>query len=492
MQSVAPVNRKTPVHLLLARLTPVRAAFLGSLLLSLIAILGEGLVGRDGAFYLDIAHQVTLHGPQVAIKLFDWPWYSILLAQLHQLTHLPLETCAYLLSTVLMAATSTLMVDAVRQRWPQAAWWACLVVLAMPAVNQFRFDIIREPGFWCFCTLALWLALRWEQRGGWWLAAAIHVSIGVAMLFRLESLMLMVALSVWQLPSAFKPSRRRWFLQFFCVPVLAAIVVAIAVLPRIDLHSGRVAYLVTLAEPQSVFASFNRLADQFGNSLVNKYSTDEAGRIIFFGMLAALLIKFVTLMGPFSLPFVLGRHWQAWRGYWQAFQPMAWAALCYLLVLMLFFVNAQFMNARYLSFLDLLVAPLLAIALWQFAQGFPRLAKLVAALGMLVMLANVLSLGAQKTHFITAGRWVAEHIDPQAPVYYEDGRISYYAGRGYPQPTQAREAAMAPGSAERYRYFVVEAPESDPWLQGWIAEHRLRVLATFTQRKSKTVTVVGP
>jgi hypothetical protein len=132
------------------------------------------------------------------------------------------------------------------------------------------------------------------------------------------------------------------------------------------------------------------------------------------------------------------------------------------------------------------------VVLWQFSINYPRLAKAVVVLGLLVMAANVLSLGGKKTNYIAAGHWLAEHIEPSAAVYYEDGRLSYYAQRGYAQPTLPRETAMATGYAEHYQYFVVIADEQEPWLQAWMATHHLRPLAHFTQRKGKTVTVVGP
>jgi hypothetical protein len=208
-------------------------------------------------------------------------------------------------------------------------------------------------------------------------------------------------------------------------------------------------------------------------------------------MLASLLIKFVNLMGPFALPFLWPRAWRAWQFYWQSFRPFACVAVSYLVVMMLFFIKSQFMIGRYLSFLDVLMLPLLAVGLTRFALAYPRLGKTMLVVGLLMMLANVISLGAKKTNFIASGQWVAENIDENAPVFYEDGRISYYAGRGYSPPTIPREIAMDPVNSERYQYFVIEADEKEPWLQAWITEHRLKVLASFPQRKGKTVTVVG-
>ena len=466
---------------------PVWLAFFGSLLLSLIAVMGTATVGRDAALYIDVAQQVTEHGPNVAWASFDWPWFSLLLAATHSILRLPLELSAYLWCGLFFAGTSALMVDCVRQRSPDITRWACLVMLAMPAVNAFRNDIIRECGFWFFCTLALWLALRWQARGGWLRAAFIHMAIVAAALFRLEALLLMPALALWQLPSLWSSSRRLSFFQFSLLPVLGLLVVSVTGV----LMSARVVLYLDMIEPRGVFASFQMLCDQFANSLINKYSQDEAGRIIFFGILATMTITFVKLMGPFAVPFILRRNWGVLGIYWRDYRPFAWAALLYLVVLVLFFIKQQFMNARYMSFLNLLFVPVLAMGLAAFAREFPRLGKGLVVLALLVMLSNVISTGAGKTHYIEAGRWMSAHVESDAPTYFTDGRISYYAGRGYVMPVLTQEEAISPAHAGDYRYFVIEAKGDEPWLNEWLAAHKLRILEHFANRKGATVVVIG-
>ena len=466
---------------------PVWLAFFGSLLLSLIAVMGTATVGRDAALYIDVAQQVTEHGPNVAWASFDWPWFSLLLAATHSILRLPLELSAYLWCGLFFAGTSALMVDCVRQRSPDITRWACLVMLAMPAVNAFRNDIIRECGFWFFCTLALWLALRWQARGGWLRAAFIHMAIVAAALFRLEALLLIPALALWQLPSLWSSSRRLSFFQFSLLPILGLLVVSVTGV----LMSARVMLYLDMIEPRGVFASFQMLCDQFANSLINKYSQDEAGRIIFFGILATMTITFVKLMGPFAVPFILRRNWGVLGIYWRDYRPFAWAALLYLVVLVLFFIKQQFMNARYMSFLNLLFVPVLAMGLAAFAREFPRLGKGLVVLALLVMLSNVISTGAGKTHYIEAGRWMSSHVEPDAPTYFSDGRISYYAGRGYVLPVLTQEEAISPAHAGDYRYFVIEAKGDEPWLNEWLAAHKLRILEHFANRKGATVVVIG-
>lgn len=466
---------------------PVWLAFFGSLLLSLIAVMGTVTVGRDAALYIDVAQQVTEQGPDVAWAAFDWPWFSLLLAATHSILRLPLELSAYLWCGLFFAGTSALMVDCVRQRSPDITRWACLVMLAMPAVNAFRNDIIRECGFWFFCTLALWLALRWHARGGWLRAAFIHMAIVAAALFRLEALLLIPALALWQLPGLWSSSRRLSFFQFSLLPILGLLVVSVTGV----LLSARVVLYLDMIEPHGVFASFQMLCDQFANSLINKYSQDEAGRIIFFGILATMTITFVKLMGPFAVPFILRRNWGVLGIYWRDYRPFAWAALLYLVVLVLFFIKQQFMNARYMSFLNLLFVPVLAMGLAAFAREFPRLGKGLVVLALLVMLSNVISTGAGKTHYIEAGRWMSAHVESDAPTYFTDGRISYYAGRGYVMPVLTQEEAISPAHAGDYRYFVIEAKGDEPWLNEWLAAHKLRILEHFANRKGATVVVIG-
>lgn len=472
-------------------LTPVRLALLGSVVLSLIAVLGVVTVGKDGALYLDIAERIGSAGVVEAWKGFDWPWYPLLLAGTHKVTGLSYEAAAYAWNTLFIAGTCGLLVDSVRRIAPGAEWWACLAVLSMPAMNQFRSDIIRECGFWFFCSLALWLALRCREDARWSRLLAACMAVGLAALFRLEAVVVLPALLLCTLPELL---RARWH-PGLAVAVALLLTVALVVLgiflARDAVNSQRVSYFMELIDPRMVFGSFNQLAGQFSRSLVNPYSADEAGRIIFFGFTASLLIKLVHLMGPVALVWVSPSSWSAWKDYGRRFTPAAWIALCYITILMVFYIRAQFVNGRYLSFLDLLLVPLLALACWRFSMRHPRLGKCIAALALVVMLGNVISLGAPKTHYLEAAKWVAGHTDPTASVFYEDGRIGYYAGRGYVQTGLTREQAMAEGMAERYTYLVIETAERDPWLDSWLAIHPYKVLARFQNRKHDAVVVLG-
>src|SRR5690554_6740125 len=104
---------KCRAALVCARQHPVAISFILSFLLSLIAVLGKPILGRDASLYLTVASQIGSEGLSVAFKLFDWPWLSILFAGANKLTGLDFELLAYLYTIFLMAGTTGLLVSIV-------------------------------------------------------------------------------------------------------------------------------------------------------------------------------------------------------------------------------------------------------------------------------------------------------------------------------------------------------------------------------------------
>lgn len=477
----------------LERVSPVWLAFFASLLLSLIAVSGEVTVGKDAAFYLDIARQTAEQGLSAAQARFNWPWFVYLLAMTHKLLGLPLELAAYLWCALFMAGTCALLVASVRRVQPVLAPWACLVVLSVPAFNDFRNDILREFGFWFFSVLALWLALGWQQRGGWLRANAIHLAILMAVLFRLEAVLLFGVVFIWRL--WYLDSREGWMrlLQLALLPAFGVLGAAVILFGSELVPSSRIVYYISLLDPSGLVAAYREKTQALADAVFAKYLVEQAGMILLIMLVGTIALFYIMLCGPLMLVFLHRSAWQVLGAYWRDYRPFALAALAYVLVLLVFFLQADFINSRYASYLHLLSVPLLSMALWSFYQRFPRLGKVLIALLLVQILANVISTGAKKTHYVEVGQWLAEHVEPGPDIYYEDGRFAYYAGFGYPVfPLGFGVAeAMSDEHVEDFRYLVIEVKPDEPWLQEWLARHERQVLVSFANRRGKTVLVIG-
>ena len=470
---------------------PVLVALLGSVLLSLLAISQVTMVGRDAALYLDLARQAGEHGPTAVFRSYDWPWFSLLLAATRMFFGLPLEAAAYLWCTVFMAGTSALIVLVTLRFSPGCGYWASLVALSLPAFNQFRGDIIREHGSWFFCILALHLGLQWFERGGWWRAAAIQTAIALGSLFRLEAAILVPALAASLLGEL--NTRQGWkrMLQLNALPLAGAVAAGLALLSGGGTSQPRVAGFVALLDPQALLLSLDTMASQFADTILEYHAKEDARQILLFGLLLTLLMKFCALNGPLCLPFLYRANWLAVGEYWHRLRPLAWTWILYLCVLFVFFIKFRFINSRYTSFLNLLVVPLLTMALILFCRSHARWSRVVVLVLLLLMLANVVSRGPGKTHYLEAAAWMAENTRAEDAVYYEDARIAYYAGRGYPRTDVTAQQVMSANHAPGFRYYVFTHQPDDDTLQPWLAKQRKQLVRRFTNRKGGTVLIIG-
>ncbi len=484
----------TAQHMAWARaIGPVRAAFIGSLLLSLIA-LGGSLINRDGIFYVDAARAMLEQGFALQRNGVDWQFLSMLMAGLSALTGLAPETAGHLFNALLLAGTCSLLVVITRYRLPEAAWAACLVVLAMPAYNQYRNELLREYGFWFFSMLAFWLAMRWEESHGWREAIACQLALGAAVLFRLEAVAFYPALILWQAFAAPAGQRLRRVLVIGCLPLASAVLAAVLFGSGLVATPSRVTYYIQAADPLRKLQILVEAAGRMQETVFpHKYSREEAAYILFFGLLSIIPVKFLKMAGVFVVPLAYAFVARPAKAALSRWQPLPWAFLAYLLVLAAFVTHQFFLVGRYVSLLNLLAVPAAAAGLAWLMQRFPRWKWPMVALALLTMAANVVSLSPKKTHIVEAGRWLGANAHDAARVGVDNARIAYYAGwRAAQAVSQDRAALGAALVQKRIDMVAVEAPRNDEGVEKWLATYRLQPVQRFANKAGDAVIVAVP
>ncbi|WP_153111744.1 glycosyltransferase family 39 protein [Propionivibrio limicola] len=467
-------------------LTPARVTFAASLMLSLIAHLG-GMLNRDGMLYVTTA-RAFLDGGFVAAKaMFSWPFLSILMALVSQATGLGLENAGHLLNTLFMAGACTLLVKNVERLQPETAWWAALAVLAIPGLNEYRHELIREFGCWFFIMLALWQALRWNGRPTWVGALLIQVVLAMAMLFRPEAAALFPALLLWQLFEAPRHERLRRLLQLGALPLAGAVAV-LALYFSGHLDGGhRLAGEIQRFKAQG----FDAKAQALAAALID-YAKGDAGTILFFGSLAIVPIKIVARLGIFVLPLVFLGTSHLRLAFYR--HPLfAWCTAFQLMVVSVFVIDQQFLAGRYVGPILLFMAPFVGIGLRELAVRYPRWRLALVGAALLIMLANIISLSPGKTHFVTAGKWLAENATESSRVYLESGRAAYYAGWSL-KPTQKDRSDELIQRIRQgdYELLVFEVSRKDAPIDAWLERSGVRVLQRFEHTRKDAVIVAIP
>jgi len=465
----------------------VRTAFLGSVLLSIIA-LPKGTINRDGMLYVETAHAFLEGGLQAALTVFPWPFLSVLMAWFSDMTGLGLETSGYLLNALFMAGACALLVATSMRFHPESSWYVSLVVLALPGLNGYRDELLREYGAWFFILLAFWLALRWAERPSWPMALAVQVALIVGALFRPEALAFFPALVLWQVFASPAEGRWRRVMQIGGLPLLG-LTLLVALHVTGNLGSDRLASDLSRMSLERFDAKAQVMAQAF-----HHYARDQAPIILFFGSLAIIPLKFVVKMGVFILPLLYSANTEGVRGIFRNGQIFPWAFLAYLLVLAVFVLDLQFLSGRYLALLLVFSAPWTGLGLWLLARRFPRTALPVVALSLLIMLANVVSLQPGKTHFVEAGAWLAKNARDTERVYVESARAAYYAGwrfsaRPIPEWRDQLEQGLLQG---KYDLVVIEVSNRDPSVDAWMVSAKVRQIARFEDSKGDAVIIARP
>jgi hypothetical protein len=482
---------------------PVRTAFIGSLLLSVVALGSGALINRDGIFYVDAARAMLDQGLWVQRHGIDWQFLSILMAGLASLTGLGAETAGHALNAFLLAGTCGLLVAITRRRLPEAAWAACLVVLAMPAYNGYRNELLREYGFWFFSMLAFWLAMRpagstlgvrWEESPRWREAIACQIALGAAALFRLEAVAFYPALMLWQAFAAPSGQRLRRVFMIGCLPLAGAVLAAVLFGRGLVAPPGRLTYYLEAANPLRTLQIVSEAAGRMSEFVFKyKYSREEAGYVLFFGLLTIIPVKFLKMCGVFVVPLAYSFVVQPARAALARWQPLPWAFFAYLLVLAAFVTHQFFLVGRYVGLLNLLAVPVAAAGLALLMQRFPRWKMLMVALALVTMAANVVSFSPRKTHIVEAGRWLGANAHDATRVGVDNARIAYYARWRASQSVSLDRPALARALAEkRIDMVAVEASRKDAEVGQWLAENRLQEVQRFSNQAGDAVIVAVP
>lgn len=468
-------------------LGPAGTVFFLSLLLSLLA-LQKGTLNRDGMLYVETARTFMTDGFAAALATFNWPFLPLLMAVVSQATGLHPETSGHVLNALFMAGACALLVASSRRMFPEASWYVGLVVLALPGLNGYRDELLREYGCWFFCMLAIWLALRWSERPTWSVALAAQASLAVAALFRPEALALLSVLPLWQWFSAPKPERWKRLAMIGSLPALA-FVLLVVMLALGQLNTGRIA------------GDFQRLAlNQFAarsaalGGVLHEFGQEQAGLILFFGSLAIIPVKFVEKIGIFLIPLLYGFVGQPLRQTLSRNGLFAWVFLAHLLVLCVFVLEMQFLAGRYIAPLLLFSAPIAGYGLFRLSKRFSRGNFLLVFVAVLIMLGNVISLSPGKKHFIEAGAWLAANAENPARVYIESGRAAYYAGWRVTSATDpAKRQKFEKAILENeYELLVLEVSRKEPSVSIWLEKMQLKEIARFTDINNDAVVIAVP
>lgn len=473
---------------LLEVVTPGRIVFLGSLILSVIAV-QQSIINRDGILYVETARAFLDQGWSAAQQKFNWPLLPVLMALLAKVTGLETETAGQVLNALFMAGCCTLLLSSSARIFPSAVWPTCLVILSLPAFNGYRNELLREYGAWFFIMLSFWLALRWIDKPDWRAALWVQLALLVAALFRPEALSLFVALWGWQFFSV--PKELRWQRMFMLATLPLLGLVALLVL---TVTGGTLPSRLLGDMSRFRLTGFDAKAAALAPSLI-EYARGNAGTILFFGSLAIVPLKFFGKLGLFAVPLAYAFATEKTSTLLGRSALFAWGLLTYSLVLCVFVLDLQFLAGRYIALLLVFTTPITGYGLHRLIERFPRWKYPTVAICLALMAANVISTGPGKQHYVEAGEWLAKNAADLERVYIDEPRVAYYAGKrfsgrgGQPFEPERMEKEMA---EHRYDLIVLSLSSKNRDIEEWLRRNQLEQVQRFTNKAGDAIVVAVP
>jgi hypothetical protein len=411
---------------------------LASLLLSLQAVYFDDIINRDGIMYLQMSEAYLSGGIVAAKAIYDWPVFSILIAWLHQLTSLPIESCGFILNSFLfvvltdaLVLISRLLVTSQRQ-----LSIAAILILCFIPINEYRDFILRDPGYWAFSSLALYQFMLFAISPSFKTATLWQVFIMVAILFRIEGVVILSALPLCLLFINPIFSGFQQFLQALYLAIAACVFGLLSFAFQAN-HSdafGKLESLssyLTLDKHLQLLDKYSLIIEQ---QILNQFSDDYASLILISGLSIMLLYK---LLKMFSLSYIIIYFVTSSNGFTNTRTRLQKLLLYFLLlnilILTAFLFKEYFISSRYtvlaLIGLLLLVMPRLCHGIEQLWLDKRNLLLSLVGFCLFYNIADATTLSSSKTYIKETALWAAHHLPTDSLVITDDEFLLYYFER---------------------------------------------------------------
>lgn len=405
---------------------------ISSLLLSIILIATDDIINKDGILYIHTASAFLSGGISASFELFNWPFYSILIAIVHQLTGLPLEMSAYVLTTFffILLTDSLYLICRKILPSPQHVLVGMIIFLAFYSLNDYRNFIIRDPGYWAFSSLGLFFFMSFLDNGQWRTTFYWQLSMIGAILFRVEATFLLLALPLYALfHFPFTHSKVSHYLQLTSLPLLALIALPFSSYFRSILgDSDRLNSLMYRDVPE-LLHHFSNKADQI-IQLLPSFTHDHGSLILFTGLLGFIVFLIIEAIhiGYFGL--YIAARWQKPSPNFPHRQLLIYTLILNMLVLVGFTFMQFFMITRYCIMLTLILLLLMLPAITNFlvAAWQNKNHKILLSFVVIILLSLYVSLSysISKRYIKETALWASEHLPKNSHTATDSPFIAYY------------------------------------------------------------------
>ncbi|KAF3984581.1 MAG: hypothetical protein HFP81_01315 [Methylococcales symbiont of Hymedesmia sp. n. MRB-2018] len=430
------------------------------MLISSIVFYNADIINRDGILYINIASTYTQKGlTSLQYFHFGWPFFSIVIAHIHQITQLSFETSANVLNIVLFAIfTDTLLriSNKILPNYRQVAV-AALFFLCFLTLNYYRSLVVRDPGYWAFCSLALYQFILYIEKPTIQKATLWQLSMIVAILFRVDGVVILLGLPLYLF--AIRPPKQalKQSLQLFYLVIFALLVAMLSSIEQssLPLIFSRF-YLYT--NPDYVLTKFNFNTELIETQILNQYSAKYSALILSSGLIVMLVYK---LFKALTLGYIAIYIYSWWNKTALKSTPyrslIAYFLILNIIILVGFIFTSYFISRRYtvLALISLLLLMLPRICDTVEKAWLSKHKPILVIVGIIlsVSLANSLINSNSKLYIKDVAIWASNNLPVKSAVITNDKIVKYYFENHQPVAKISLKSKI--DAYQNYDYLIV-------------------------------------
>lgn len=420
--------------------------FVVSLFLSLSQFIADSVINSDGIFYLYLASLIQQGEWQSATEVYNWLFYPYIISQIATLTTLSLEYSGYTLNALFTATTCVAFILVVKEfggRNKATLYYASLIILCYPNLNEYRNMVIRDHGYWAFYLLSCYLFIQAYKKPTLKVVISLTLFTALAALFRVEGVFFLISLPILLLlrhiSSVQKPT-------IVVVSILVAASISIFVYSNSYENLNLSGFTKTkqleqaLTSPISNISASISTTKKFINILSPQgFSNEYAPAVLTFLFILILLTEIVSATSPLyaialTSTFFLNRT----AINRQLIRPWTYLIAINIIILCGFLTSKYFLAGRYpipLALILIIPLPFLIQLAYQqlrkkaFSATQTNIAKITLVLFIVLTGDGLISTGASKEYLKDAGQWVASsNKNKDALLFTNNQFVSFYAG----------------------------------------------------------------
>jgi len=486
---------------------------LASMLLTLWAIRVDPIFNPDALIYLASAEEFLRGNINNGFAIYKWPFYPILIALISTIFGASVETAAYLLNGLLQVIAVIAFLACVKALGgnKRTLIIAAVLILLFPSLNKYRAFVIRDVGFWA-CYLwslyHLFIALQTEQRNQLLYSVAF---ILLAFLFRIEAIafILIVPLFFLYLRNAESNLGRPKAKLYILIAIIGSLVLFPVVALWIfgaNFNASQGSLFATASSSLGLLVdSFKFKINSFRAEYLNEFFSGLAPLLLILSIAATAIYEPLRRLAFIFVYF----SWHALKNN-LVLQQKNLRSLFYLVCaihLMIGFLSAVFnehLVSRHTMALVLTILLLTPFSLEYFLTRWQNRAEQpigllkwsfpFVALLFVLLAVDGLDVKTNKLETKEAGRWVADHVEPNSHIYTNDPVLLHYAGKRpgiYNLAFSSSEMGPLLNKKQLFQFdYIVVSVRGDIKLTKLFVEQKLKRPATFKKIFANNRTVL--